>query len=85
MKRLLWLPFILLLVSGCELDNLTPAQTNTVCRALIGPISYNSTNKLSRRYAAILLAADLKQRNQVGVYLRCPQYKVKKNVRNKSR
>jgi len=80
MKWLL-IGFLFLLLSGCELDNLTPVQRNTLCSVLIGPISYNTYNKLSQRYAAILLASDLKQRNQVGVYLHCPKYKVRKHVR----
>ena len=85
MKRSILLFFILFLVSGCELDNLTPVQKNTVCYALVNPIKYNTYNKNSARYAAWLLAADLKQRNQVGIYLHCPQYKVRYHVRKHTR
>jgi hypothetical protein len=63
------------LLTGCDLDNLNPKQTSTVCKALIGPIKYNTYNKLSQRYAAMLLASDLQQRNLVGQYLKCPQYR----------
>ena len=56
-------------------DDLSPNQKTAICRSLIGPIRYNTFDKTSQRYAAILLALDLKQRNQVGVRLKCPQYK----------
>lgn len=46
-----------------------------VCDALIGPISYSSTNKASQSYAAPKLAPQLKRRNQVGQKLNCPLYK----------
>jgi len=50
-------------------------QIKPICAALIGPIKYNSTNKVSVRYAGHTLALDLKQRNQVGQYLHCPAYR----------
>jgi hypothetical protein len=42
---------------------------------LVGPIHYNTFNKLSRRYAADLLAMDIHQRNAIGQRLGCPQYR----------
>jgi hypothetical protein len=67
-----------LLLAGCDLKSqLPPSSIAPICRALIGPIKYTSTLKspMSKRFAAALLAMDLKQRNQVGVNLGCPQYK----------
>lgn len=65
----------LILLTGCDPQDLSPGQTSAVCKALIGPIRYNTYDPNSQRYAAILLAMDLKQRNQVGYWLHCPQYK----------
>lgn len=62
---------VALALAGCDPQDLTPAQTKAICHAMIGPIRYNTSNKLSKRYAAILLAMDLKQRNQVYTALRC--------------
>ena len=64
-----------LLLAACDPNALPPSAIAPVCSALVGPIKYNSTNKMSKRFAAALLAMDLKQRNQVGVNLGCPQYK----------
>lgn len=75
MRPLIVLP-VALLLAACEP---TPQQIalhrTPICDALIGPIRYSSTNKQSNRYAAAVLALDLKQRNQVGEYLRCPAYR----------
>lgn len=63
-------------LAGCaggpkpSLDQITP-----VCKALIGPIKYNSTVATSQRFAGPALAPDLKARNQVGQWLGCPAYK----------
>ena len=61
-------------LAACTPADLTTVQRNTICTALQNPIKYNTYNKASARYAAWLLAADLKTRNQVGQALRCPQY-----------
>lgn len=66
----------LLLLAGCVTDQLpSPSDKNAICKALQDPIKYTSTNKASRRFAADLLALDLKQRNQVGMNLGCPAYR----------
>lgn len=69
----------LLLLSGCSFGSLDkfakPTSTTPVCKALIGPIQYNSQKPESRRFAGPDLAPDLKQRNQVGEKLHCPQYR----------
>lgn len=74
-----YIPLILLalLVSGCQhtAPNLRTSEKSAICRALIGPIRYNSLDEKSKRFAAALLALDLKQRNQVGEGLRCPAYR----------
>lgn len=71
-RAIKFLPLILVLaLAGCDPQNLTPAQVKAICHAMIGPIRYNSLNKQSKRYAAIYLAMDLKQRNQVYVGLGC--------------
>jgi hypothetical protein len=65
-----------LLLGACDLKSrLPPSAIAPICKALVGPIKYTSTNKMSQRYAAYLLSLDLKQRNQIGVELGCPQYK----------
>jgi hypothetical protein len=79
MKR--WIPIgvaltITLGLAGCGPgDELPPSTIAPICSALIGPIKYNTTNKMSKRFAAALLAMDLKQRNQVGRNIGCPLYK----------
>ena len=75
MKRLIWLPLILLFLSGCGPEDLSPAQTTAICRALIGPIHYNTYNPKSGRYSGHVLALDIHQRNLVGRYLHCPAYR----------
>lgn len=71
-RAIKFLPIVLVLaLAGCDPQDLTPAQTKAICHAMIGPIRYNTANKLSKRYAAIYLAMDLKQRNQVYTELRC--------------
>ena len=62
------------LVAGCATFNAPSSSLSPICEALIGPIKYNSTAKGSPRYAAPSLSPDLKQRNQVGRNLGCPQY-----------
>lgn len=66
-----------LVLGGCQhvANQIRPNDKNAICRALIGPIKYNSQKKDSQRFAAAVLALDLKQRNQVGQALRCPQYR----------
>lgn len=76
MKRLIWIVPILLFISACTPDDLTPVQRNTICNALVGPIRYNTYDPNSGRYSGHILAVDLKLRNQIGQALRCPQYKV---------
>lgn len=58
-----------------ELPPLNPNDKSTVCQALVGPIKYNTQNPKSQRYAGALLGLDIKQRNQIGQALRCPQYR----------
>ena len=65
-----------LYLTGCVTDGLSPTQLRPICAALVGPIKYNTFNKLSRRYAADLLAMDIHQRNDIGRQLGCPQYHV---------
>ena len=65
-----------LALAGCATPGgAPPSSLKPVCAALIGPIRYSSTNTASRRYAAALLAKDLKTRNAVGRRLGCPQYR----------
>ena len=67
--------FLGYLLAGCaSFPPPATASTSPVCEALIGPIRYSSTSKTSRRYAGPDLAPDLKERNQVGKGLHCPQY-----------
>lgn len=74
-----WLVLILgiLTLAGCAdlKDKLATTSTTPVCSALIGPIKYNSQKPNSKRFAGPALAPDLKQRNQVGEKLHCPQYR----------
>jgi hypothetical protein len=64
-----------LLLSGCGVEDIPPSAIPPICRALVGPISYNSTDAMSQRYAAYLLALDLHQRNEIGRKLGCPAFK----------
>lgn len=75
MKKFLILLPVAVLLGGCPNDELPPSTVAPICKALIGPIKYNSTFPGSKRFAAALLAMDLKQRNQVGRNLGCPLYK----------
>ena len=76
MKKFLILLPVAVLLGGCPgADQLPPSAIAPICKALVGPIKYNSTKIMSKRYAAALLAMDLKQRNQVGRNLGCPLYK----------
>lgn len=63
-----------LLLAGCassgSLQGLTP-----VCDALVGPITYNPSNKNSEYHAGPKLAPELALRNRVGENLNCPAYK----------
>ncbi len=77
-RQIALLPIALLLLgaagpAGCT-PNLSPAGLYAVCSALVGPIRYNRFNKASGRYAGPILGLDLKQRNQIGQRLGCPQY-----------
>lgn len=78
MRKFVILAAVGLLLGGCNLAkyNLTRASVPAICQALIGPIKYNTYNRLSKRFAGYLLAMDLQQRNEVGHELHCPQYKV---------
>jgi len=69
---------------ACTPEDLTPVQRNTICTALVKGIPYNSWDKNSQRYAAALLALDIKQHNQIWLALRCgkaphARYKTTKN------
>lgn len=75
MMKLIPIGLIALMVAGCASGGLPPSSTAPICDALIGPIKYNTYNKSSRRYAAALLAMDLKKRNQVGQRLGCGAFK----------
>jgi hypothetical protein len=66
---------ILAAPAGCNVNQLSPSAKEPICDALVGPIRYNSQDKNSLRYAARLLVPDLKQRNQIGRRLGCPQYR----------
>lgn len=71
-----WIAIILILalgLTGCQTISGSPSL-RAVCTGLIGPIHYNSTKLTSRRHAGPDLALDLKERNQVGRELRCPNY-----------
>lgn len=77
---LVWFGLIIgvLVLGGCTEGSLTkfkPTSTSPICKAVIGPIKYNSQKPASRRFAGPALAPDLKQRNQVGQQLGCPAYK----------
>jgi hypothetical protein len=61
--------------AGCDAQ-LSPAGLHAICNALVGPIRYNTYTKTSGRYAGPILGMDLKQRNQIGQRLGCPQYKL---------
>lgn len=68
--------FLLVFVTGCTaLPRQKPVSTVPVCEALIGPITYNSTNATSPRHAGKTLAKDLKARNNVGRNLGCKGYR----------
>lgn len=68
--------FLSMGLGGCAtLGHVPPTALAPICKALIGPIRYNSLNVQSKRFAAALLAMDLKQRNAVGRRLHCPLYK----------
>lgn len=66
-----------LLLAGCVTDGTLPSPTDksAICKALVGPIKYNSQKLSSPRHAGPQLAPDLKTRNQIGQSLGCPQYR----------
>jgi hypothetical protein len=64
-----------ILAACATTSQLPPSAIAPICKAMIGPIKYNSLDSKSKRFAAALLAMDLKQRNQVGRNLGCPLYK----------
>lgn len=66
-----------LLLGGCETgkEALQGASKQAVCKALIGPIKYNSQKVESPRFAASQLAPDLATRNRVGQNLGCPGFR----------
>jgi hypothetical protein len=71
-----YLPILVLLaLTSCGPEDVPPSMIAPICRALIGPIPYNTTNIMSQRYAAYLLSLDIHQRNEVGRKLGCPKYK----------
>ena len=78
---LLALLMVAVLLTGCQTTDdldprlLNPTNRSAVCEALVGPIQYNSQNPKSGRHAGAVLVPDLKQRNQIGQALRCPQYR----------
>jgi hypothetical protein len=74
MRRLAVL-FTALLLSACNVRDIPPSAIPPICRALVGPIAYNTTNVMSERYAAYLLSLDLHKRNEIGRRLGCPQFK----------
>ena len=61
---------LLLATAGCD-QQFPLLSVQPICDALIGPLRYNSTNPSSQRYAAPLLAMDVKQRNYVYIKLGC--------------
>lgn len=69
---LLLLVIFLCLLSACTTEGATPVA---VCKALLTPIEYNSTNPKSERFAGRKLAPDLAQHNRVGMNLACPEYR----------
>ena len=65
------------LLAACDPSSLSPATLDSICAALVGPIRYNTFTKTSGRYAGPILGIDLKQRNQIGQRLGCPQYRAR--------
>jgi len=62
-----------LALGGCattgSVESLKP-----VCDALVKPYKYNTFKTTSLRHAGSELAKDLKQHNQIGSKLGCPQF-----------
>ena len=75
MKATILLIMLAALLTGCDVADIPPSAIPPICRALVGPIKYNSTNTMSQRYAAYLLSLDLHQRNEIGRKLGCPAFK----------
>ncbi len=64
------------LVAGCVTDGTgRTIKTDPVCKAVIGPIKYNSQDPKSKRFAGSALAPDLAKRNRVGQNLGCQAYR----------
>ncbi len=73
--RIISLLAVGLLLAACDPQDL-PVQTRApICHALIGPIRYDTYHKSSQRYAAAVLALDLKQRNRVYIKLGCASFR----------
>ena len=62
---------LLLILGGCASQMQPAPSVAPACRALIGPIRYNTYKLHSPRHAGHLLAKDLKRRNQVWTRLHC--------------
>lgn len=62
-----------ILLAGCDVSAVPKAQIPAICKAMIGPLRYNSTDKLSKRYAGYILAMDLAERNRIYTALHCPK------------
>ena len=78
MKQIAVLLLIAFAAAGCVTNGTTgyrPSDKNAVCKALNGPIKYNSTRPQSARFAGAVLALDLKERNEIGRQLNCPQFR----------
>lgn len=76
-KEIVWFALAsALLLTGCNTDQVgASVKPQPICKALVGPIKYNSKDVKSPRHAGPALAPDLKQRNQVGQQLGCPSYR----------
>jgi hypothetical protein len=75
MRRIAIVITALNLLAGCDVADLPPSSIAPICRALVGPIKYNTKNVMSQRYAAYLLSLDIHARNEIGRKLNCPKYK----------
>ncbi len=64
-----------ILLAACSPEDVPANKVSAVCRALVGPIRYNTADRRNQRYAAYLLSLDLAERNRIGRALRCPQYR----------
>lgn len=64
---------LLVLLAGCDPNDLPPNSLAPICKALYGPIRYNTYTKTSQRYAGPVLGMDLARRNAIGRRLGCWQ------------